>query len=296
MKTKTSLGPRLNVLGSMVIFGTVGLFVRYIGIDSGVIAFSRGLIGMAFLLLVTAVSRKRLSWRAIFKKMPLLVASSVALGLNWILLFEAYRYTTVATATLCYYFAPMFIILASPFILRERITAKKLLCVLAALLGMVFVSGVVPGGLPTKKEALGIALGLAAAVLYATVVLLNKQLGALSAMERTVTQLGLSALILLPYLLLTGAFQGLALDLRGGVLLLTVGIVHTGVAYALYFGSLHALKAQTAAIFSYVDPVVAILLSALILKETMHPLAVLGAVLILGSALVSELPNKKEQG
>lgn len=290
---RAETGAKLSVLLSMAIWGSVGIFVRYIPLPSSVIAFARGVIGLAFLLLVVLVRKKGVNFAAIRSNLPLLCISSVALGANWILLFEAYRFTTVATATLCYYFAPILLIVASPLLLKERLSAKKVICVLVALVGMVFVSGVAEGGLPGRDEALGILFGLMAAVLYATVVLMNKKMKAIAAFDRTMTQLGLSAVVLLPYILLTENIAAMQADAKAIVLLAVVGILHTGVAYALYFGALDRLKAQTAAIFSYIDPVLAIVLSALLLKEPLTVYSVIGAVLILGSALVSELPEKK---
>lgn len=284
---------KLQLISSMVIFGTIGLFVRHIPLPSSVIAFVRGAVGMLFLLLVLAVQGKKINTGAVRGRWLGLLVSGAALGANWILLFESYRYTTVAVSTLCYYLAPMFIILVSPLILKERLTPRKLICVLVALAGMVCVSGVLSGSVPTAAEMTGIALGVGAAVLYATVVLMNKRLNSISGSDRTVVQLGLSALIVLPYILLTEDVTSLQIDLTGGLLLLVVAVVHTGIAYALYFGSMKHLQAHTLAIFSYIDPIAAILLSALLLKEPLGPLGVVGAVLILGSAFVAELPEKK---
>lgn len=283
---------KVKLISSMFIFGTIGLFVRYIPLPSSVIACVRGLVGMLFLLLVMALRHKKLDTAAIKRNALVLIFSGAAIGINWILLFEAYRFTTVATATLCYYLAPMFVLLASPFVLRERLTLRKLLCVLVSLVGMVFISGVLDSGISSVSELAGIFLGLGAAVFYASVVLLNKKMNAISANDRTVMQLGIAALTVLPYILLTEDISALQTTPLAIGLLLFVGIVHTGIAYAMYFGSLKDLHAQTAAIFSYIDPIVAIILSALLLNEQMGWTGVVGAVLILGSALVSELPER----
>lgn len=284
---------RLQLISSMVIFGTIGLFVRHIPLPSSVIAFARGLIGTVFLLLVMVLRRKKPNLSLIRPHWLPLILSGAALGANWILLFESYRYTTVAVSTLCYYLAPMFIVLVSPLVLKEKLTARKLICVLVALAGMVCVSGVLSGSTPTLSEITGILLGVGAAALYATVVLLNKKLTAIPGTDRTVSQLFISAVVVLPYILLTENVTDLKPDLTGILLLLVVAVVHTGVAYALYFGSVSALSAHTLAIFSYIDPIVAILLSALFLHEPLSMTCAVGAVLILGSALISELPEKK---
>ena len=279
---------------SMVIFGTIGVFRRYIPLPSSLVAMTRGLTGMLFLLLVMVLRKRGMNRTAVRKKLGLLCLSGAAIGVNWILLFEAYNYTSVATATLCYYLAPMFVILASPLVVGERLTAKKLICVLTALLGMVFVSGVLESG-GGSSDLKGVLLGLGAAVLYASVVLMNKQLGDVPAYDRTIVQLGSSAAVLLPYVLLTEDMGALMFTPGTIGLLLVVGVVHTGIAYALYFGSLMQLKAQTAAILSYIDPVVAVLLSALVLREHMSLLSGLGAVLVLGAAVVSELPSRRKK-
>lgn len=283
----------LQLASSMFIFGTIGIFVRNIGLPSSLIALVRSVVGLLFLLAVTALRRESFSLSALKGKLLLLALSGIAMGFNWILLFEAYRYTTVATATLCYYLAPVFLILASPFVLGEGLTAKKLLCVFVALVGMVPVSGVLQAGFSGLQELKGILLGAGAALLYACVVLLNKRSGESPPIKRTMVQMGAAALVLLPYVLLTEDLTVLSPTPAGLVLLLVVGIVHTGLAYLFYFGSMNHLEAHTLAVFSYIDPIVAILLSALLLKEPLGFGSILGAVLILGAAFVSEQPEKK---
>jgi RarD protein len=284
---------RWQMLLSMVIFGTIGLFVKYIPLPSAAIALVRGAVGLVFLLLVMAVSRKKISPSAIKANLLILILSGIALGGNWLLLFEAYRHTTVAAATLCYYLAPVFLVLLSPVFYKEKLTGRKLICTLVALIGMVLVSGVLDAGFHLSQLT-GVLYGLSAAVLYAAVVLLNKALKGISAPERTVVQLLVSSVVLLPYVLLTTQSGAFRLELLPLLLLLVVGIVHTGVAYALYFNAVGALPAQTAALLSYLDPVLAVLLSALLLREPMSWSVALGAVLILGSTLISELkPNSK---
>jgi len=225
---------RVSLVTAMLIFGTIGIFRRYIPLSSGLIAFARGLVGTLFLLGVLAVKKQKLSWEAVKQNGILLPLSGVLIGFNWILLFEAYNYTTVATATLCYYMSPVFVVLASPFLLKERITAKKGFCVLLSVIGMLLVSGILSdtGG---KRDFRGILFGLGAALLYASVVILNKKITAIPAYDKTVVQLGSAALVMIPYLLLTEDFGSIVLKPLPVILLFVVGILHTGVAYALYF-------------------------------------------------------------
>ena len=281
---------KLKILTSMAIFGTVGIFVRFIPMDSAAIAFCRGVLGCVFLLALMALTGRKLSLPDIRKNFLVLAISGAAIGINWILLFESYRYTTVAIATICYYLAPAFVTLASPLV-GEKLTAKKLGCIGVALVGMVFVSGVFQGS--QQGSLMGVLLGVGAAVFYASVILLNKKLSPIGAYDKTLCQLGTAALVIAPYLLLSGGIRFGDMTALGWVMLAIVGVVHTGIAYALYFGAIRDVNAQTAAILSYLDPVLSILLSALILWERLHVFSVIGAVLILGSALYSELPGRK---
>ena len=158
---------------------------------------------------------------------------------------------------------------------------------------MVFVSGLFDQGIPAFSERKGILFGLGAAVLYAAVVMMNKKLTGMDAYEKTIVQLLSAAAALVPYLLLSRQPVQMEWSFTGVILLLIVGFVHTGIAYALYFGSMDGLKAQTVAMCSYLDPATALLLAALILKEGITVYGILGAVLIIGSALISEIPSGK---
>ena len=276
---------KIKLLGAMGIFGTIGIFRKFIPLSGAAIACARGVLGVAFLLVLMLLLGKKFRWGAVKTKLPLLCLSGAAIGFNWVLLFEGYNYS-VPLATVAYYMAPVLVILASGLV-GERITPRKLCCALAAAGGMVLVSGI--GG-----SLMGVLFGLGAAVLYASVMLMNRKMDGIGAYERTVVQLGVAAVVVLPYVLLSGGFGLEALDGVGWLLLVTVGIVHTGVAYALYFGAMGSLKAQTVAVLSYLDPVLAIVLSAVVLGQKMGLWQTIGAVLVLGSALISELPERKK--
>ena len=284
---------KLKLTVAMLIFGTIGVFVRGIGLPSSMIALVRGGVGALFLLALVTAKGKRLSAGAIRKNLVWLVISGVFIGFNWILLFESYRYTTVATSTLCYYMAPILVILVSPLALREKLTGRKLICVLVAMAGMVCISGVLQNAAPTQAERKGIFFGLAAALLYACVILMNKRIRDVPAFDKTIVQLGAAAAALVPYCLLTVSAEQLNVTAGSVLLLLLVGILHTGVAYYLYFGAMEGASGQTVAIISYIDPVIAVLASVVILREEMQLFDGLGALLILGAAGISELPERK---
>lgn len=281
---------RLSIVTAMLIWGSIGLFRRFIPLPSAPLAFFRALGGVVFLLLWMLIRRNRVSIRDIRKNVLPLLLSGSFIGLNWVLLFEAYQYTSVAVATLCYYMAPMIVMLLSPLLLHERLTKRKLLCLIFSLIGMAMVSGVFSPG--EENSLRGVLLGLAAAVFYASVILTNKRISGIAPMDRTVAQLGVAALVVLPYALMTGGMTGLSMDANAIMMLIIVMIVHTGVAYALYFSSMDRLPAQTTALMSYIDPISAILLSALVLKEALSPVSIIGTVLVLGAVIACELPER----
>lgn len=276
----------------MCIWGTIGLLRRFLPVPSGFLAMVRGLLGAAFLLLLVRLRGEKLSRAAIRSNGWRLIVSGSMIGFNWILLFEAYRYTTVAIAELCYYMAPVFILITAPFVIHERLTLRKLLCVIAALLGIALVSDLVQTGFSGVGEWRGVLFGLAAAVLYACVVLLNKQIHDISAYDKTIVQIGVAGTVLIPYVLLTEDLSAIEFTPTVVILLLVAGLLHTGVAYALYFGSMDALSAHSLALMGYLDPVIAVLLSALLLREPMTLSQAIGAVLVLCAAVIAELPER----
>ena len=290
---KEQMTARLSLILSMTIFGTIGIFRKFIPLPSGFLAMTRGFIGAAFLIILMLLGKKRFDFAAVDKKIWLLIISGAFIGFNWILLFEAYNYTSVATATLCYYAAPIFVIIASPFLLGERLTAKKFVCVVISAIGMVAVSGVFDASFGGLRDLIGVFLGLGAALLYASVIILNKKIGKIPPYEKTAVQLSSAAIVILPYVLFAEEISAECFSTTSVVMTIVVGILHTGIAYALYFGSMSSLGAQTVALFSYIDPVVAIVLSAFVLKENIGVFGYIGAALVLGATLYSELPEKK---
>lgn len=277
---------KFQFLTTMCIFGTIGLFRKFVPFSSSIIAANRALIGTLILFCVSRFSHQQISPEAIRKNLVPLLLSGAALGFNWILLFESYRYTSIATATLCYYLAPVLVILAAPIALKEKIAARQAFWVLMALLGMAMVAGVFDTG--SNIQAKGILLGLASAVLYAFIVLLNKRISGISSLTKTVVQLTVAFVSMVPYVLLTEDFSSISVSTVTVILLLVMGIVHTGIAYWLYFSCVEKLEAHTVALFSYIDPVVAILISTLFLGERMTAWGAVGAVIILLSAYFCE--------
>ena len=285
---------RFFFITSMLIFGSIGLIVRGIPLTSAQIALIRGVIGSLFLIIAGLIMKRKPPLKAIKKNFTYLLLSGAALGFNWILLFEAYRNTTITNATLSYYLAPVIVLFVSPFVLKERLTIKKTLCMLTSVIGMFLVIWTGGEGSIYSEEILGIGFGLGAAVLYAMVIILNKLIKEMRGLETTIIQLTMASLILTPYVLLQGSIPIQALDTKVVILLVLVGLLNTGVAYLLYFSSIQKLESQTVAILSYIDPVSAVAMSAIFIGEKISAIQLLGGVLILGGAFIVSLLTAPE--
>lgn len=277
---------------AMVIFGTLAPFVRNIGVSSGELALYRAVMGAGLIGIYLLAKGKNPFSGGLKREILLLLLSGGAMGINWILLFEAYRYTSVSTATLCYYFAPVIVTALSPVLFRERLTRKQLFCFAMATLGLVLITGLEPSA--GSANLTGILFGLGAAVLYAAVILLNKYIRSTAGIQRTFLQFLAAIVTLIPYVAATGGVTLSRLDSTGWMCLLVVGILHTGITYCLYFSSLKALPGQRAAILSYIDPLVAVLISVTVLREPMTWQQALGGGLILGFTLWNALPEREK--
>ena len=277
---------RFEIVFSMAAFGTIAVFVRNIGLPSGEVALYRAVIAALALFLWQLCTRQTVRWQDVKKELPLLFVSGAAMSVNWILLFEAYKYTTVAMATLSYYFAPVIVTVASTVLFREGLTAKQISCFVMSTLGLVMVIGVSGGG--GSHDLLGILLGLGAAVFYAAVVLINKGIRRVSGLNRTFMQFLAAILVMTPYISMTGGSHLAGLDMTGAVNLMVVGVFHTGICYCMYFSSLRYLKGQEASILSYIDPVVADIQSVAVLHEPVSPLQAAGGFMILGFTVLNE--------
>ncbi|GAB6181128.1 DMT family transporter [Desulfotomaculum defluvii] len=277
-----------KIITAMIIWGSLGVFVRHIQLPSLEIAFYRALIASIILLLVFLTFKNK-NLQSIRRNLLVLVISGVAIGLNWVMLFQAYRYTTISNATLTYYLAPVLIVLISPFVLREKISFTKIISVLGGMAGLVLIISQQSNNTTMiYNHSVGISYGLIAAVLYAGIVLLNKRMKKIDGFQMTLVQLATSALVMLPMVVARTNFRIVPDDLT---YVLILGLVHTGLAYWLYFSGLKEMKAQNVALFSYLDPISAVLFGTLLLNEPMGLWQAIGGFLILGSAVFGSREN-----
>lgn len=276
---------------SMLVFGTLGVFVRNIPVSSAELALYRAVLAALIIGGVLLLKGQKIPFGKIKREVPLLLLSGAAMGINWILLFEAYKYTTVSAATLSYYFAPVLVMFFCPIAFRERLTLRQILCFVMSTAGLVLITGF---GTKGGTDLIGIGFGLGAAAFYATVILLNKFIRNVDGLHRTFLQFLSAIAVLVPYVACTSGVTLGTMDWIGWVNLLIVGVVHTGFAYCLYFPAVKALPGQKTAVLSYIDPLVAVFLSVTVLGEKMTFWQALGGVLILGFTLLNEITPKKE--
>ena len=267
------------LIASMIIFGTNGLLVANISLSSAEIVLMRTFLGFIFLLAVVA-ARRSFSFAELKADIIPATVGGAALGLNWVLLFGAYRCAGVSISTLVYYCGPMIAIILSPIVFKEKLTANKLIAVIAVAAGMLCISGNVSKGSDMQT---GLLMGAGAAALYALIVIVTKRVTHMSGLNCSAYEL---------YLLVSGVKLPVIPAAEDIVNVLIIGFVNTGLAYYMYFSALQKLPAQTSALISYIDPLTALIVSAALLGEKLGAVQLLGAALILGGACLGELKIK----
>ena len=284
--------PRVAMAVSMAVFGTIGFFVRNISVSSGELALYRAMLAAALIGLYLLATKQKIPFSEIKNEVKLLLLSGAVMGVNWILFLQAFKYTTVSLATLSYYFAPVIVTVASTVLFREKLTGRQILCFIMSTLGLILITGTV--GLSGGRDLIGVLFGIGAAFLYATVILLNKFIKNVDGIHRTLLQLLAVIVVLTPYVALTGGSTLGSMDGKGWISLLVIGLVHTGVFYCVYFSAMKELPGQKTAILSYIDPLVAVIVSVVILGEPLTIMQAIGGLLILGFTLLNEIaPAKK---
>lgn len=289
----------VKIIVAMCIWGSLGVFVKNISLQPFEIAFLRAVIASVIVGIVFFIKNnknkelEKEKEKYHKKSFLILILSGVLIGFNWVFLFQSYKYTTVSNATLSYYFAPVLVVFLSPIILKEKLTPKVGISVILAMIGLFLIvnsqSGISVGNFNHFK---GISIALVAACLYATVVMLNKYIQDIDDYERTFIQLFSAAIVLLPFIIYR---HNLVIkDLKSLIFILILGIVHTGLAYCLYFSSIKEIKTQTTALLSYIDPVSAIFFSVIFLSEPLSIMQIVGGIIILASAFMGDKTSKEK--
>ena len=275
----------LKYIIAVALYGTVGFFLRYVSLPVEVVSLCRGIIGTVFMFLYMKGTGRSPDREAILRNLPWLIISGICLALNWLFLLAAYLKTSVAVASLCNYIAPAIVVLIAPVLLHEPLNKKKLPCVAVSLIGIILVCGVWNGAV---GEMSGVILALAAALGFVGMLLCNRKITGISDQDKSLCQMAVITLTVLPYVLVKNIGVHLQWDRQSVLIILMLGIVHTGIAYSFYFSGIGKLSVQTIAVLGYLEPVVAVLCSAFLMHEAMGITGWIGAILIIGSAVVSE--------
>ena len=276
---------------SLLIFGSNGVFAAHIDLSSAEIVCMRTLIGSAALILVLLASRTKVDWLIMKREAAKLVAAGICLGVNWALLFEAYKLMSVSIATLTYYTAPIIVLLLSPVLLKEKQGARAYIGMAAAVVGLVLAVGVGD----TSVTAQGLLVGLGSAVFYAGLIVFNKKIVGVTGLTLTTVEMVIAAYVMLPYVLLSGGRVGFPADTEGPLCLIFLCLVNTGLACWLYFSSMNKLPARAVALFGYVDPVSALIFSAVFLGDRLGFAQIAGAVLVFAGAAFGQSRPKGDR-
>lgn len=296
----------IKVLISMLLWGSIGVFVKNISLDSVEIAFFRGIIGSIFLAVVLFIKNYRKNnplseveeatkvdandKKTDKKNTVLLMVSGMVIGLNWVFLFNSYKYITVANSTIIYYLAPVIVIFVSPIFLKEKLTLKKVVAVMCAMFGLLLILKTQSSSSANVNLTKGIINAFSAACLYASVIILNKFIKNVDDYKRTFVQLLMASIILLPLVIMRNQIK--FDSAKSIVFMIILGIAHTGIAYCLYFSAMKDLKAQSIAILGYIDPASSIFFSIFLLKEAFTIWQLIGGAIILIAAFVAEKAPK----
>ena len=274
----------IKYIAALLLFGLNGIVASHIPLSSYEIVFLRTMIGSILLITLFLIGKGRFHVKEYKKDTVFIVLSGIAMGTSWMFLYEAYQQIGVSLSSLLYYCGPVIVMILSPVIFREKLTAPKLLGFATVLVGIVLVNGNAVGDI----DPWGLFCGSMSAVMYFFMVTLNKQSKNISGMENSVIQLVVSFLTVAAF---TGVKQGFVIHVPADawVWILVLGLVNTGIGCYLYFSPLALLPVQTVAVCGYLEPLSAVVFAAVLLEETMTAVQIVGAACIIGGAMIGEL-------
>lgn len=269
---------------SLLLFGLNGIIASYISLTSYEIVFLRTLMGSLFLIAIFILTGNKLSVGNNKLHLIYLVISGIAMGISWMFLYEAYQQIGVSIATLVYYSGPVIVMVLSPILFKERFTIYKIAGFLVVLCGIVFIN---IQAVSDGKTTWGLFCGLMSAITYSIMVIFNKKAKSITGLKNSTLQLTISFLTVGVFI---GIRQGFIIHITQDdwIPILILGILNTGIGCYLYFSSIGDLPVQSVAILGYLEPLLAVGFSVLLLKEILQPIQILGAVLVISGAIFAE--------
>lgn len=280
---------RLHLSLVMILWGSLGVFTKSIPLSALSLAFLRAFIALPVLFLAmkvkTGVHKKSV---LSFRQLKPYLLSGAILGFGWLTLFYGFKHTSIASAVIIYNMCPVYVIIAAPLLLKEKIMPLQIAVIIISFTGLLFIVG---SNLTEGSSLVGILLSGLSGIMYACIVMLNRSIKE-RVENRTATffQILTAALVLLPFVLIDGEiFRITGMDIKAWIFLVLLGAVHTGLAYTLFFSVYESMKSLEIVSFSYLEPLFAIVFSLIFLGETLMPLQIAGGVMILGSTYAAEL-------
>lgn len=280
----------LKLILGVSISGTLGVFVKNIPMDNGEIMAIRTFIGGMFLLGIYLLSNRDFSWDKLKSNLPKLILSGSLFGISGLLLFMSYDAIGVGLSSIIYSLNPVFIFIISIIFLKEKFKPKKALGLFIAVLGLLLVNGLGTGDVLFNRNLI---YGLLAAITYSLMAIINKKIKGLDSMLITIVQLFSASLVVLAYLVYTNKITYTLPSGKGLLFLLIISFIHTGYAMKLYFEGIQNLPTQSVALISYIESLSALISSNIVLRERLSKIEIIGAVMIIGGALIGELVDSK---
>lgn len=298
MSDKNILITKIKLILAFFAFGTTGIFKTFIPLSARSIVFYRSLIGALFIIIFSLITKRKYDFKKIKENILFLILGGMSMGFSWALWFMSMEETSVSVSTICYNTAPIFMVILSPILFKEKITLKNIFCVILSMIGIILVSDVINVGF-NISELKGVIYGLLSAVFYALIVCISKMMKNISAYDKVTCQF-ITVFILFFFIIFFNKNDTFAFGYTDNWVLsiisfLIITILITGFLYTVYYDCIDRLPAQTIAILTYIDPLVAVILSILILSESLSALKVIGAVLILSSSIISEISKKVDK-
>ena len=280
--------PYFKYIFALLLFGSNGIVASLIHLSSYEIVLLRTLIGSLLLIAIFFIAREKLTFYKYKTQSIFLAVSGIAMGTSWIFLYEAYDEIGVSLASLAYYCGPVIVMMLSPFLFGENLTKIKVCSFLVVLVGIFLVNGT---AFENGVSVWGLACGLLSAICYSLMVMFNKKAKDITGLENSMLQLFVAFLTVAIFV---GIKQGyrMEIDTQSIIPILVLGLLNTGIGCYFYFSSIGKLPVQTVAICGYLEPLSAVLFSVIFLKETMLPIQIIGAVLIIGGAILGEIRHK----
>lgn len=276
---------KIKLVLVMIIWGSLGVFTRSIPLSALSLAFLRAFIALPVLFVVMKMKKvDKVKWQLL---MPYLI-SGVLLGFGWLTLFYGFKHTSISSAVIIYNMCPVYVMIFAPLVLKETISKIQIGVIFASFIGLFLIVG---HNLLEGYGYMGLALSAVSGMLYATIVLINRSIKVrVDNQVATFVQILTSMMVLLPFVLMDGdIIRVVNLDPMAITYTILLGILHTGVAYTIFFSLYEHMKSVEIVSYSFLEPLFGILFSVIFVGETLTFVQIVGGFLILGSTYIGEM-------